>query len=328
MNHVHKMKTIGGKSRCCPQRGQVAALHKLGLLSSSIHKEWHPRNGATVGFPQIRSLLTPAGLPTLRIAHPHPAPHHRDLCLLSAHAPTMPWLDLVSRSDWCSIWYISNGPTGQTSSFDGAKPTVLLMHPDYLDTTWLRAQLDDARLSEGYNLVAMDTRCHGRTKSTPSGRHDIWVEAADVAFFCHVSRAIIHSTRFAPSGYFGRVSLRKAFGAAAAPSTHACLCRRRGSDVLCTTFYIPVSLCSTGFIVPSPHSYFLIRFPEMVLSLTLCQIPPLEHYASARRFSACTTNLATRIAWSRDRQTELVEAWCVATDLATIEDIGVRAPLA
>ena len=101
----------------------------------------------------------------------------------------MPWLDIVSSKDWCSIWYISNGPTGVTSSFDVAKPTVLLLHPVFLDTTWLRAQMDDMRLSEGYNLVAMDARCHGRTKSTPSGLHDIWVEVADVAFFCHVSYA-------------------------------------------------------------------------------------------------------------------------------------------
>ena len=103
----------------------------------------------------------------------------------------MPWLDLVSRSDWCSIWYISNGKLGTTASFDVTKPTVLLLHPVFLDSSWLRAQLDDARLNEGYNLITMDSRCHGRTKSTPSGRHDIWSEVADVAFFCHVSCAVV-----------------------------------------------------------------------------------------------------------------------------------------
>jgi pimeloyl-ACP methyl ester carboxylesterase len=61
-----------------------------------------------------------------------------------------------------------------------------MLHPSFLDSTWLRAQWDDVRLGEGYNLIAPDFRCHGRSKNTPSGYHDTWVEAADVAFLLHV----------------------------------------------------------------------------------------------------------------------------------------------
>jgi pimeloyl-ACP methyl ester carboxylesterase len=112
----------------------------------------------------------------------------------------MPYIDIVSTQSWTSIWYICNSPTGQTTGFDPVKPTILLLHPFLLDTTWLRAQLDNPDLSEKYNLIAPDLRCHGRSKSSLTGYHDLFVEAADLAFLHHVrgirsisSLALIHT---------------------------------------------------------------------------------------------------------------------------------------
>jgi hypothetical protein len=125
--------------------------------------------------------------------------------LLGVLALGMPWIDLISPQDWASIWYMCNSNTGQASAFDPAKQTILLLHPAFLDSTWIRAQWDDVTLSENYNLIAPDLRCHGKTRSVPSGYHDIWVEAADLAHLHHVSIANL------PTSLHVRQQLRLAF---------------------------------------------------------------------------------------------------------------------
>jgi hypothetical protein len=137
--------------------------------------------------------------------------------------PPMPWLDICSRSA-CALLallaclchplthprrrlgkhmcahtqhaqlamahtrtgYYTNSPTGFANGFDPARPTVLLLHPFALDSSWLRFQTDDPRLSGAFNLLALDQRCAGQTKHRPSGYHDAWVIAADIAFLHHV----------------------------------------------------------------------------------------------------------------------------------------------
>ncbi|KAA1466048.1 alpha/beta-hydrolase [Dentipellis sp. KUC8613] len=97
----------------------------------------------------------------------------------------MPYIDLVyAKDDFASLWYTTNSPTGAVSSFDPDKPTVILLHPIFLDSTWLDNQFDDPRINARYNLIAFDARCAGKTISRPSGKHDHWTDCADLAFAC------------------------------------------------------------------------------------------------------------------------------------------------
>jgi hypothetical protein len=98
----------------------------------------------------------------------------------------MPYVDIAQGNDFASLWYITNSPTGHVSSFDPDKPTVILLHPFFLDSTWLDSQFGDPRLNEDYNLIAFDQRAAGRTLSRPNGKQDSWTDAADLAFACHV----------------------------------------------------------------------------------------------------------------------------------------------
>lgn len=54
-------------------------------------------------------------------------------------------------------------------------------------------QFEDARLSSRYNLMAFDMRCAGRSSSRPSGAHDTWVDAADLAFALIVRTPFVFS---------------------------------------------------------------------------------------------------------------------------------------
>jgi hypothetical protein len=100
----------------------------------------------------------------------------------------MPYVDIAQGNDFASLWYITNSPTGHVSSFDPDKPTVILLHPFFLDSTWLDTQFGDPRLNEDYNLIAFDQRAAGRTLSRPNGKQDSWTDAADLAFACHVRK--------------------------------------------------------------------------------------------------------------------------------------------
>lgn len=98
----------------------------------------------------------------------------------------MPYVDLVSSDDYASIWYFAQTPNGNVGGFDPEKPTIILLHPLFLDSTWLHPQLDDQRLYGSYNLVVFDTRSTGKSLSRYNGRHDLWVGAADLALAIQV----------------------------------------------------------------------------------------------------------------------------------------------
>ncbi|KAI9449646.1 Alpha/Beta hydrolase protein [Lactarius psammicola] len=104
----------------------------------------------------------------------------------------MPYVDLVSGDDYVSIWYTTNSRHNSVSTFDPTKPTIILLHPFSLDSSWLGHALGDPRLNENYNMIAFDLRFSGKTIERPNARLDCWVQAADLAFACealHVSRA-------------------------------------------------------------------------------------------------------------------------------------------
>lgn len=99
----------------------------------------------------------------------------------------MPYVDLHAADDYASIHYITNAPFGDVSGFDPEKSTVMVLHPLFLDSTWLDNQFGDPRLGENFNLIAFDLRGCSRSKYRLSGRHDSWVDAADLAS-CHQVR--------------------------------------------------------------------------------------------------------------------------------------------
>ena len=116
----------------------------------------------------------------------------------------MPYVDLPNaHDDYASLWYITNSSTGTVGGFDSSKATVLLLHPQFLDSAWLSAQFEDPRLATYYNLIALDARHAGQTSSRLNGKQDSWTDAADVAFALEVRKTrfpvlavgIAHQTR-------------------------------------------------------------------------------------------------------------------------------------
>lgn len=108
------------------------------------------------------------------------ASYHHNLWL----EDSMPYVDLHSEDDYASIYYHTNAPRNNVSGFDPEKSTVIILHPYFLDSTWLDNQFGDPRLNDSFNLVAFDMRFSGRSTCRMSGRQDAWVNAADLAF-CH-----------------------------------------------------------------------------------------------------------------------------------------------
>lgn len=109
----------------------------------------------------------------------------------------MPYIDLVTgQDDYVSLWYTTNSASGTVGGFDPDKPIVIMLHPIFLDSEWLYLQLQDPRLDDNFNIIAFDGRCAGRTHSRPTGKHDHWTDAADLAFAIQVRPPPI----FLPSG--------------------------------------------------------------------------------------------------------------------------------
>jgi pimeloyl-ACP methyl ester carboxylesterase len=107
----------------------------------------------------------------------------------------MPYVDLPNaHDDYASLWYMTNSATGTVGGFDPARATVLLLHPQFLDSAWLAAQFEDPRLASCYNLIAFDARHAGQTTSRLNGKQDSWTDAADVAFALEVRRRSNHKT--------------------------------------------------------------------------------------------------------------------------------------
>lgn len=97
----------------------------------------------------------------------------------------MPYIDIVTKDDYASIWYMTNTPYWNVGSFDPEKPTIVMLPPLHLDSTWLFPQLDDPRLHMNYNIIALDTRLTGQSRSRLTGKYDFWVQAADIAHAFH-----------------------------------------------------------------------------------------------------------------------------------------------
>ncbi|EMD40993.1 hypothetical protein CERSUDRAFT_44789 [Gelatoporia subvermispora B] len=165
----------------------------------------------------------------------------------------MPYVDLHSADDYASIWYTTNTPNGNVGSFDPSKPTIVMLHPLCLDSTWLHPQLDDPRLNSGFNIIAFDTRSTGRSYFRPSGRYDLWVNMGDLAQAFH------------------RLHL---------PPAHIFACELYAYTAL----------------------RFAILFPELCLSLTLCNLPTQTELRSVF-----------------DAFEELTQMWAYAEDLESFE---------
>ncbi|THG99570.1 hypothetical protein EW026_g2816 [Hermanssonia centrifuga] len=141
----------------------------------------------------------------------------------------MPFVDIVSADDYVSLWYWTNTPSNNVGTFDLQKPTIALLHPVGLDSSWMQAQTEDPRLYCEFNIIMFDTRITGKSECKFTGKHDLWVSAADLAHaFYHLKLPPAHI--FAPD-----------------LSTLAAL-------------------------------RFAALFPQLCLSLTLCNVPPPTEY--------------------------------------------------
>ncbi|KAJ7067934.1 alpha/beta-hydrolase [Mycena amicta] len=173
----------------------------------------------------------------------------------------MPFVDLHSADDYASIFYTTNTTLCNVGGFDPEKPTVCVLPPTFLDSSWLD-QMDDPRLDSEYNLIAFDLpRCAGsRSECRPTGRHDSWTDAADLAF-CARALALPPMHILAFEGISTNAALR-----------------------------------------------FAALFPEMCLSLALCNVPP-----------------PTELMWIYSAYSELVQTWCFAEDLESYEHVANEA---
>ncbi|KAJ7667607.1 Alpha/Beta hydrolase protein [Mycena polygramma] len=172
----------------------------------------------------------------------------------------MPFVDLHSAEDFASIYYTTNSFFGNVGGFDPAKPTVCILHPTFLDSSWVSSQFNDPRLDSEFNLIAFDMRVAGKSECRASGRHDSWVDAADLAF-CH------QALRLAPFHILAMESI-------------SINCALR----------------------------FAVLFPEMCLSLALCNIPT-----------------PTELKWIYTAYDELIQTWCFAEDLESYEHVAMEA---
>lgn len=96
----------------------------------------------------------------------------------------MPYVDIP---DHVSLWYTTNCFTANVGGFDPVKPSIMMLHPNFMDSSWLSNQFHDPRLDDHYNLIAFDLRACGKSKCPSSDLHDSWVDAADLAFAHQVS---------------------------------------------------------------------------------------------------------------------------------------------
>ncbi|KAJ7590766.1 alpha/beta-hydrolase [Mycena floridula] len=103
------------------------------------------------------------------------------LFLLPTTPFLMPFVDLDSSDDHASIFYSTNTRFGNVGGFDPEKPTIVMLHPTFMDSTWVAHHFNDPRLHDHYNIIAFDLRVCGRSTCRSSGRHDSWTEAADLA---------------------------------------------------------------------------------------------------------------------------------------------------
>ena len=131
---------------------------------------------------------TTVSCPPLQLPPPPPPPDRPPLSTV-CHLPAMPYIDLLHPSDVVSIWYTTSSRLGTVNSLQPDKPTIVMLHPLYLNSSWMWGQMDDPRLNSAFNMIAFDTRTSGKSMSTPSGMYDTWVQAADLALCFQVCAA-------------------------------------------------------------------------------------------------------------------------------------------
>ena len=179
----------------------------------------------------------------------------------------MPTVDLHSRADYASIYYATNTPHYNVSGFDPEKPTLVMLHPAFLDSTWMDLQVNDSRLQAHYNIIVFDMRSSGKSTCRPSGRHDSWVDAADLAFCFQVSRSEM--------GYSTFELIVSLFLTEAAATPKSYPCPGGFIHIVCSQICGIVWTESLLELYSWTESY--PRFSEMCLSLTLVNVPsPIE----------------------------------------------------
>ena len=93
----------------------------------------------------------------------------------------MPYVDIVAKDDYVSLYYWTSSHNNNVGLFDPDKPTIVMLHPTGLDSSWMQRQAEDPRLYSAYNIIMFDNRIAGKSQCRFSGKYDLWVTAADLA---------------------------------------------------------------------------------------------------------------------------------------------------
>lgn len=220
----------------------------------------------------------------------------------------MPWVDLQTPDDYASIFYFTTSITGNAGGLDPNRPTVILLHPIFLDSTWVDIQFQDLRLYTSFNLVAFDMRSSGKSKCRLNPLHDSWVNAADLALCMQVGRifALV---------YLGHALIRSE----TSPSCLSCACVREHLRWLRSKICCLVGSVTLEMWRQSDKTLLLIDFLKCVWA------SPFATSHHRRNPSKPLKSPGLILASNGDRMAyleELVQGWCLSEDLMSSEDSG------
>lgn len=89
----------------------------------------------------------------------------------------MPFVAIAE--DGIELSYRTNFPDDDVTRLDPNLPTILLLHPLFLDSTFVEPQF--AHFRAGYNLIAFDQVSAGQTRAPLDYTRDAWADAALLA---------------------------------------------------------------------------------------------------------------------------------------------------
>lgn len=139
-----------------------------------------------------------------------------------------------------------------TASSPSDQPWLLVLHPVFLDLTFALIYLDGpGQLLETFNVLLIDSRCHGRTRSKVYPTCDLWTLAADLAIVLD-KLELFRVHVLASDGPSAEVSMRLD---ALFPGLIQSLC-------MCAM--PPATECVSGFLL-SAHDFFLPAYLTQVI---------------------------------------------------------------
>ncbi|GAA5871754.1 hypothetical protein JCM8547_008133 [Rhodosporidiobolus lusitaniae] len=111
-----------------------------------------------------------------------------------SHLPLPASSSLPTPSDTPSSSRPSSSPSSSSSHASSTRPSILILAPAYLDSTFLKDYVEAFR--QDYDVTTLELRSHGRSRNAANPSYDYFVAARDVAF-------VMESLALPPSHVYG-----------------------------------------------------------------------------------------------------------------------------